>query len=342
MSGRGVLVFGGDVLGCARIAEAADKAGIDTVWTGEFYSRSATITMAAMAQVTERCGIGSSIAYGVGRSPIMTVAEARDLDLLSNGRVVLGLGNGTRRMMVDWHGVTDPSAPAVRMEELVTLLRKLFRLHEGPVKHQGRFYHVDLTPTAEVSEPLRPDIPIYTAGVNARMIETAGRVSDGALLHPIVSTKFIEEVALPAIAKGAERTGRDAKDVSVVASPICVIHEDREQARREAAGQIAFYTVPKSYAAVHEVNGFAAEAGILRERFAAGDIEGMLAAVTDEMIDTLSIAGTPEEVRAGLGRYERLVDQVQLYSPSYGMSDERIVENTLSLIEHCSPASKAA
>lgn len=335
-------MFGGDVLSCARIAEAADAAGIDTVWTGEFYSRTATITMAAMAQRTERCKIGASIAWGVGRTPVVTMAEARDLDLLSGGRVVLGLGNGTRRMMADWHGIPDVSAPAVRMEELVTVLRKLLRLHEGPVKHDGRFYHVDLTPTAEVPEPLRPEIPIYTAGVNPRMMEVAGRVADGLLLHPIVGTKYVDEVARPAIEKGARKTGRSADDVAVVASPICAIHEDREQARREAAAQIAFYTVPKSYAGVHEVNGFTAEADRIRERFAEGDLEGMRSAVTDEMIDALSIAGTPDEVRSGLRRYDTLVDHVQLYSPSFSLTEERVEENTMSLIEHCARAAETA
>jgi alkanesulfonate monooxygenase SsuD/methylene tetrahydromethanopterin reductase-like flavin-dependent oxidoreductase (luciferase family) len=332
---RGVLVFGGDVLSCARIAKAADSAGIDTVWTGEFYSRSATITMAAMAVDTSRCGIGASIAWGVGRTPVVTVAEARDLDLLSGGRVLLGLGNGTRRMMADWQGIADTSAPAVRMEELVTVVRKLFHLHEGPVSHEGRFYRVDLKPTAEVPVPLRDEIPIYTAGVQPRMMEVAGRVSDGLLLHPIVGLKYIDEVARPAIEKGALKTGRDPSSIRVVASPICAINENREQARREAAAQIAFYTVPKSYERAHEVNGFTAEAARIREKFAAGDLPGMIDEVTDEMVDTLAAAGTPEEVRSALRRYDDSVDQIQLYSPSFSLTDARIEENTMSLIEHC-------
>ena len=75
-------------------------------------------------------------------------------------------------MMAGWHGV-DPSGPASRMEELLPLLRRLWRLHEGPVRHDGRFYHVDVTPTAEMTPPVRVDIPLFTAGVNTRMVEVA-------------------------------------------------------------------------------------------------------------------------------------------------------------------------
>jgi alkanesulfonate monooxygenase SsuD/methylene tetrahydromethanopterin reductase-like flavin-dependent oxidoreductase (luciferase family) len=70
----------------------------------------------------------------------------------------------------------DPSGPASRMEELIPLLRQLWRLHEGPVKHDGRFYHVDITPTAEMAPPLRTGIPVFTAGVNRRMIEVAAQL----------------------------------------------------------------------------------------------------------------------------------------------------------------------
>lgn len=337
MTTRGVMSQGGTVRAVGEVAAAADAAGFDAVWTTEFYTRSATLTMAEMAHRTERCRIGSAIAYGVGRSPLMTVVEARDLDDMSGGRVVLGLGNGTRRMMEDWHGIADSSSPAVRLEELVTVLRKLFRLHEGPVSHDGRFYHLNLVPTVEVPEPLRPEIPIYTAGVNPRMIESAGRVADGLCAHPVHTVKFLQEVARPAIARGAEKTGRDPGDIAVVATPITVIHEDAEQARREAAAQIAFYAAPKSYAPIFDVDGFAPQAERIRECFARRDLEAMVAEVTDDMIDAMAIAGTPADVEAGLRRFEGVADHLALYSPSFGLTSERVMENTMAIVEHCGP-----
>src|SRR6202008_5021663 len=114
--------------------------------------RSATVTLAAVAERTTRCAIGAGIMYGVGRTPLMLAAEARDLDELSGGRLVLGLGNGTRRMIADWHGL-DGAAPATRIEELVPLLRRLWRLNEAPVDHEGRFYRCIIRAMDPLTEP---------------------------------------------------------------------------------------------------------------------------------------------------------------------------------------------
>src|SRR6266576_6425142 len=192
--------------GPAELAEAArlaERAGFASVWATEFYDRSATVALAAMAQATSTIELGSAIAYGFGRTPVVLAAEARDLDELCGGRLILGLGTGTRRMQTDWHGL-DGEHPASRMEELVPLVRRLLRLHEGPVDHDGRFYRLHVHPTAQVGPPLRADLPIYMAGVNPRMIQAAGTVGDGLVGHPLFTADYVREVVRPALARGAE------------------------------------------------------------------------------------------------------------------------------------------
>ncbi|MBV9802045.1 MAG: LLM class flavin-dependent oxidoreductase [Solirubrobacterales bacterium] len=332
MATRGVCVLAGRMADTVEIATAADAAGLDAAWTSEFNDRSAIVALAAMAQNTERCRVGSAIAYAVGRSPLVLANEARGIDELSDGRLVLGLGTGTKGMQIGWHGVPDPQAPAVRLEELVPLLRRIWRLHEGPVKHEGRFYSMNLAATAEVLPPVREQIPIFTAGVNRRMIETAGRVSDGIVCHPTFSSRYVQEVVRPAIAAGAERTGRDCSDIEIVGMLLCSVADDEEQARRELAGQLAFYAAPRAYAPMLEASGFGAEAERIRQAFAAGDREAMIAAVSDEMLDAIGVAGTPEQVRAGIARRDADFDHLSLYSPSFMMSLERVQQNTLELI----------
>lgn len=329
----GIEAQGIGVRAMGELAAAADEAGLAGVWAPELYDRSATIAVAEMINRTRRIEVGTAIAYGVGRSPLTLAAEARDLDELSGGRFVLGLGNGTRRMISDWHGL-DPSAPAVRMEELVVLVRKLWRMHEGPVKYEGRFYRVDFRPTGEVTPPER-DVPIYTAGVNPRMIETAGRVSDGLLGHTLFTTGYIEDVVLPAIHRGAEHAGRSPGQVRVASLVFAAVSDDAEQARREVAAQIGFYSSVKTYAPLLDRIGFAAEGEAIREAFARRDPAGMVAAVSDRMIDSLAVAGTPQDVRAGLRRYEGLLDHAILYTPSFQLSAERVRESVLGLIDAC-------
>lgn len=333
MTTRGITVLAGGVKETQRITQLAEAAGFDAAWSGEFLHRSAIVSVAAMAAVTERIGVGSSIAYAVGRSPLVMANDARFLDEMSDGRFTLGLGTGTRKMMQAWHGVADADAPATRMEELIPLLRQLWKLHEGPVKHEGRFYSVDITPTADIQAPLRTEIPIFTAGVNARMIEVAGRVSDGLICHPTITDRYLEEVAKPAIAKGADKMGRSVNDVLLKGIVICAIDDDSDKARREAAAQIAFYVAPRTYGPVMERSGFGRETAVIQDAFRERNYDSMIDAVSDDMIDQMSVAGTAAEVRAALPALEKRYDHAALYSPSFTLTPERVAENTSAILD---------
>jgi probable F420-dependent oxidoreductase len=302
-----------DLAEAARMAEAA---GFESVWATEFYDRSATVGLAAMAQATSTVDLGSAIAYAFGRTPVVQAAEARDLDELSGGRFTLGLGTGTRRMQQDWHGL-DGEHPAGRMEELVPLLRALWRLHEGPVHHEGRFYRLDVRPTAPARPPVRTNIPVFMAGVNERMIEAAGAVGDGLVGHPLFTPRYVSEVVRPALARGAQRGGRDA--APPIAGYITTsVSEDRELARRNAAAIIAFNSTVKTYRAVHRVSGFEAQAEAVREAWDRGDFAGMAGAVTDEMIDSIALAGTPDEVRERFAeRWDGVYERPLLWPPAF-------------------------
>jgi len=280
--------------------------------------------------------VGSGIMYGVGRTPLILAAEARDLDELAHGRFILGIGNGTRRMISDWQG-QDADAPALRMEELVPLVRAIWNLSEGPIDHQGRFYRVRISSMGDLaSAPARP-IPIFTAGVNPRMIESAGRVADGLLGHTLFSPRYIQEVVRPALDRGAARAERDPSDVALATYTLAVADADEERARREAAAMIAFYGSVKSYGRLFAACGFEAQATAMQAAFAARDLQAMIGAVTDAMIDEFACAGTPEQVRDKLRRYDGIVDEVSLFPPSFQISAPRAAEILDTLIEHCGP-----
>ncbi|QBX55957.1 LLM class flavin-dependent oxidoreductase [Nocardioides seonyuensis] len=333
MTTRGITVLAGSLAETVDITTAAEAAGFDAAWSGEFLNRSAVVSVAAMAAATRHIGVGTAIAYAVGRSPLVLANDARFLDELSEGRLTLGLGTGTRGMMVGWHGVKDPDGPASRLEELIPLLRRLWRLHEEPVVHEGRFYSCNITPTADIEPPLRPEIPIFTAGVNPRMIEVAGRVADGLVCHPTLTDRYLADVARPAVDRGARKTGRDPGAVKLKGVIITSIHDDPAQARREAAAQIAFYVAPKAYGPVMEASGFGEEAATIQTAFRAKDHDAMVAAVSDRMLDEMAAAGPLDEVRQRVAALEKRYDHAALYSPSFTMSAERVRENTMNIIE---------
>jgi probable F420-dependent oxidoreductase len=300
------------------IAAAAEAAGFGTVWVSELYSRSATVVMAALADATHSCGIGCAIAYGVGRTPLVWAAEARDLDELSGGRLVLGLGNGNARMMEDWHGVSG-EAPAVRMEELVVVLHKLWRLDLGPVHHDGRFYRVHVAPTSDTPMPLRERLPIHVAGINPRMVEVAGRVADGLIGHPMFTHRYVDEVVRPAIAVGAAKAGRDPAKVTLTGILMCAVDEDVESARRQIAFSIAQYAASRVYDRLFELHGWSRQQDQIRDAARRGDIEAQIAAVPEEAIDLIAVACRPTDLADAVTRHAADYDQLDLTGPAWGL-----------------------
>ena len=310
-----LVLTAGSLSDLARSPALAEEAGFESVWSTEFYDRSATIAVAAMAGATSTIELGTAIAYAFGRTPLVLAAEARDIDELSGGRFTLGIGTGTRRMQRDWHGL-DGEHPASRVEELVPLVRRLWHLHEAPVVYDGRFYHVDVKPTAPAQPPVRPDQPIYTAGVNPRMIEAAGRVSDGLVGHPLFTAEYVSEVARPALAKGAQHAGRDV-EVPIAGYLTCSVDADREAARTAARAVVAFNSTVKTYEVVHRLHGFEPHVERIREAWRSGDFGAMAAAVPDEMLDAIALAGTPDEVRERFEeRWSGVYDRTLLWPPA--------------------------
>jgi probable F420-dependent oxidoreductase len=300
------------------MARDAEAAGFDAVWCSELYNRSATIAMASLAHATERCSIGSSIAYGVGRTPLVWAAEARDLDDLSAGRVVLGLGNGTKRMMEDWHGVSG-EAPAIRMEELIEVLRKLWRLDQGPVHHDGRFYRVHVTPTSDTPPPYRPHLPIYAAGINDRIMQSAGRVADGLIGHPMFTRRYVEEVVRPALTAGAEKAGRDPDEVGLTGILMCAVDTDVDAARRRIAYSIGQYAASRVYDRLFELHGWSEPQNAIRDAVRRRDVEAMITAVPDDAIDAIAVACAPGELAAHVARHGADYDHLNLTGPAWGL-----------------------
>ncbi|HEY8545278.1 MAG TPA: LLM class flavin-dependent oxidoreductase [Acidimicrobiales bacterium] len=335
----GIVLFGGTVDDLLDLTRSADAAGFDSVWTTDFYTRSATVSLAAMAMVSARITVGSAIAYGVGRSPFVLATEARDIHELAAGRLILGLGTGTRRMQQAWHGV-DPSGSAARMTELVPLLRRFWRLDVDGIHHDGRYFRVHLEPTGNL--PPACEIPVYLAGVNRLMLAAAGAVADGQIGHPLFTRRYVEEVVVPTIAEAAEAHGRRPADVERAGYVICSVADDEALAVREAKRQIAFYALVKTYDPILAMHGLESVGDDIRSAWAGRDAEAMADAVPDRMVELMAVAGRPDTV---VGQFEErfggVHDHVLLYPPSFGVAPGRFSENLAAIVETFAPVEVA-
>ena len=325
----GVLLLDEDVAQLCSLAEQAEQAGVDSVWTIEYYNRNSVVRTAAMAARTNRIRVGTAITAAFARAPLMLATAAADLSTLAPGRVVLGLGSSTARMNQDWYG-TQADHPASRLEELIALLRRLNEHHHGPFHHDGRFLslrfaHLDRQPSAQ--------LPIYTAGVNPRMVEVAGRAADGFIGHPVATAAYLEQVAEPAVALGLAHSGRPSSSVRRVTQVITAMDHNPDAARRRAAMQVAFYATVKTYEVIFQVHGFDAERTRIRTAFLAGDNEAMADAVSDEMLGCMAVFGSPTEVSRQLSRYSAWADELILYPPHFGVTRQQLHDDQVALID---------
>lgn len=327
------IVVGGHMSLIADLARAAEDGGYESVWLAET-AHTPFVQAAVAAQATSRVTIGTAIALAFPRSPTIVASTARDLQELSGGRFVLGLGSQVKRVNVQRFGVAFEH-PAPKMAEYAEVVRGVLATFDGePIEHRGRFYEITMPPFPGASPVSR--IPLYLAGVNERMIETAGRVYEGLLGHPMTSPRYVAEVVRPAVERGAAAAGRDPSEVNVTTSVIMQVGDDLEAARRQAAYQIAFYATTRTYKPVLALHGFEELAGPLREAHAAGDLERM-ADVAMPMVDTYAICGPPESCREQLGAFDDLVDRIVLGGAWVGPDRSAVVENYRRLLSEFRP-----
>src|SRR5439155_26762068 len=184
--------------------------------------------------------------------------------------------------------------------------------------------------------PAPGGVPIYLAAVNRVMAETDGRCADGVLGHPMTSPAWIREVLRPAVERGAKEAGRDPGEVNVTTGVVASVSSDREEARREAALQIAFYATTRTYRPVLALHGFEDRLEPLRRAFVKKDFAAMVEGALP-MVDALAVAGTPQECRERLSAFEGLVDRVILGGASEGPAAVRLAENHRAIMETFAP-----
>jgi probable F420-dependent oxidoreductase len=301
-------------------AAAAERDGFDGYWLSEV-KHDPFIGLALAATATERVDLGTSIALAFARNPMTTAVAANDLQAISGGRLVLGLGTQvkahiTRRFSMPW------SHPAPRMREYVMALRAIWDTwHTGaPLDFRGEFYsHTLMTP---MFEPQRHEFgppAVLLAGVGETMTEVAGEVADGFLTHGFTTERYLREVTGPALARGRDKIGRTLAGFTVKGSPLVATGrttEELETAKDGVRGQIAFYGSTPAYRSVLELHGW----GDLGDRLHALSREGrwseMGSLVDDEVLTAFAVVGPPEEAGAEVvQRYGDVLDRLQLYTP---------------------------
>src|SRR5262245_26425349 len=275
------------------------------------------VRLAAVAAATSRVRLGTAIAYAFMRTPLLASAAALDIDELSGGRMILGLGSGTRSMNERWYSIKFDDPPAPRMREAVQLVRAAIATQKGGgLKFAGRYYQIDIPQYSRPGAP-RAEIPIYVAAVNRGMIRAAAAVADGLVGHPIFTRKYIRESVLPELA---------GSKCALAPYVMCSVSDDVDQARREVRAQIAFYYTTKLYHSVLDAHGWRGVGEEIAAAFRKGDFAAMAKAVPDALIDEIAIADKPAAARDRMKQWEGLAEQALIYPATVGAAPGRVRE----------------
>ncbi len=303
-----------------RTARAAEDLGFAGLWTSET-KHDGFLPLAVAANETSKMDLGTSVAIAFSRSPMETAQTAWDLQDLSEGRFLLGLGTQvkahiTRRFSMPW------SRPAARLREYILAVREIWKSfqNEGPLQFEGEFYtHTLMTPFFNPGPIEHPEIPVYIAGVNTRLARLAGEICDGFHVHPFHSPEYVRQTVKPAIAEGAEKADRDPEQVELATSAFVVSAEsevEAEEQRESVRAQISFYASTPTYRTVLEAHGWEEVGEKLGTMAREKKWREMPALVTDEMLSAYAVVATPEELGTAVKeRYEGLIDRVALYIP---------------------------
>ncbi len=311
----------------AEVARTAEANGYDG-WFAVETQIDPFLACIVAAERTERIEIGTGIAVAFARNPMTVALQANDVQALSGGRFVLGLGSQikphiTKRYSMEW------SKPAARMREFVLAIRAIWAAWagDGKLDFRGDFYtHTIMAPFFDPGPNPHGNPPIMIAGVGPLMTEAAGEVADGLLVHGFSTERYLREATLPALERGFEKARRTREGFEITA-PAFVVAADTEEELAKGVetvkAQIAFYGSTPAYRPVLDLHGWGDLQDELNAMTKRGEWDQLAGLIDDELVKTFAVVGTPEEAVAEIRRrYGDIATRITLPIPP-GQDAER-------------------
>ena len=282
----GSLLSVEEVIQCT---ELVSKTGIDSIWIPETWGMENFSMLGAVANNTNTQKIGSSIINIYSRSPSTIAMGSATIDTLSNGRLILGLGTSSVPIVEDFHGQKFEN-PVQRMREYVEIIK--LSLMKKQINYSGKIF--DLKNFTLLIEPKRKSIPIYLAAINEKMVNLCWEIGDGVIFY----LRPIDEM------KQTISKMQSQKNIDVACQIITCISNDSEEAIQRAKKTVAFYiSVGKIYREFLAKNGFKNETNNIFEEFKKSGFKSNHELVTDSMLNSLCISGSPEEAKIQLEKF---------------------------------------
>ena len=274
-------------------AKEAEDLGYDSAWIPEVGGNDAFALGSAVGAATDRMRIGTAVVPMNIRGPALLAMAASTMDAMSGGgRAVLGIGVSSPQIVTDWNQAPYDK-PLRRARETIDALRQMFA--GGKVTFEGEC--VTVNGYRMMPGPREP-IPIYLGALNKHMLRLAGEVADGVVIN-MLGERHVPKVVAE-IRAGAERAGKDPDAIEVVMRVQCAVTDNPDQIREAFAGAFGAYIVAPGYDTFFTWQGYGDVVEGVRAARAAKDRAASRAAVSDEILHDLVVAGSADEVRSRL------------------------------------------
>lgn len=309
--------------GGKRWADAADLATKlqGAGFSGMLWTETSSVPwmqIAAAATAAPELFFTTGIAVAFPRSPMISASVAWELAENTGGRFRLGLGSQVRAHVERRYSSTFAN-PAARLRDYVLAVKACLRAFAGDeqLSHEGEFYKLSLLPRDWSPRRHEHEIKVDISAVGPLMVRVAGEVADGVHVHPFHSMHYIENRLLPGLESGAAESGRTPDEIDLII-PVFACPGDTPEERAPYIAttrrQIGFYGSTRNYAFQFDDLGFEGTSGRLNERLKAGDIEGLAATITDDMLDHYAVvAGWDDMADALIERYRETAARVVVY-----------------------------
>jgi F420-dependent oxidoreductase-like protein len=312
------------------LVKAAEDAGWDSVWAAEAYGSDTATVLAWLASQTSRIRIGSGIFQMPGRSPAMTAMTAATLDILSNGRMILGIGSSGPQVAEGWHGQRF-GKQIQRTREYVQILRKA--LARERLEFHGETYQLPLPdgPGKALKlmiSPVQERIPIYIAAIGPNNTKLAGEVADGYM--PFIFAPERVDDARALLEEGAARNGRSLDGFDIAPTVNVSIGDDVERAWDVMRPVLALYVggmgsrKQNFYNQAVQRLGFEDAAREVQDLYLDGKKDEAAAALPGELIDKVSLCGPAERIRDRLQAYRDAGVGTMIVTPMSFVPEERV------------------
>lgn len=285
-----------EVTEMVRAAKRAEDLGYESVWVAETrFARDGFVPAAAIAAATEHVKVSTGVVNVFTRSPVLLATSYATLDELSGGRAVFGIGPGSPLVLGPQGHAFEK--PLTRLREYVEVSRRLIAGEE--VHYEGEC--VSVRGVELEFSPVRSSIPVYMGVTGPRAMGLVGEISDGVLMNGFTSCAYVRR-SIRKIEAGCEKAGRSIDEVDLAIGLVTSVDERGDVARDRVRPLIAMYL--SRFPNIARETGYGEDyLARVREKVSKGGLTAGAALISDEVVDDLAVAGTPEHVRERIAEY---------------------------------------